>query len=50
MSFMFLDASKAWDDNHRDCGRRLNISQSAVSRSFMTGQKIERENQFELIG
>jgi REP element-mobilizing transposase RayT len=31
-----------------EIGRRLNISQSAVSRSSMRGQKIERENQFEL--
>lgn len=32
-----------------EIGRRLNISQSAVSRSSMRGQKIERENRFELI-
>jgi len=31
-----------------EIGRRLNISQSAVSRSSMRGQKIERENRFEL--
>ena len=30
-------------------GRRLNIGQSAVSRSSMRGQQIERENRFELI-
>ena len=28
-------------------GRRLNIGQSAVSRSSMRGQQIERENRFE---
>jgi len=32
-----------------EIGRRLNISQSAVSRSSMRGQKIERENRFKLI-
>jgi len=32
-----------------EIGRRLNISQSAVSRSSMRGQEIERENRFELI-
>ena len=32
-----------------EIGRRLNISQSAVSRSSMKGQQIERENRFELI-
>ena len=32
-----------------EIGKRLNISQSAVSRSSMRGQKIERENQCELI-
>ena len=32
-----------------EIGRRLNISQSAVSRSSMRGQKIARENQLELI-
>jgi len=32
-----------------EIGKRLNISQSAVSRSSMRGQQIERENQFELI-
>ena len=32
-----------------EIGRRLNISQSAVSRSSMRGQKIEMENRFELI-
>jgi hypothetical protein len=32
-----------------EIGRRLNISQSAVSRSSMRGQQIERENRFELI-
>jgi len=33
-----------------EIGKRLNISQSAVSRSSLGGQKIERENWFELIG
>jgi putative transposase len=33
-----------------EIGRRLNISQSAVSRSSMRGQQIEKENRFELIG
>jgi REP element-mobilizing transposase RayT len=32
-----------------EIGKRLNISQSAVSRSSMRGQQIERENRFELI-
>jgi len=32
-----------------EIGRKLNISQSAVSRSSMRGQKIERENRFELL-
>ncbi len=32
-----------------EIGRRINISQSAVSRSSMRGQKIERESRFELI-
>jgi len=32
-----------------EIGKRLNISQSAVSRSSLRGQKIERENRFELI-
>jgi hypothetical protein len=32
-----------------EIGTRLNISQSAVSRSSMRGQKIERENRYELI-
>ena len=32
-----------------EIGRMLNISQSAVSRSSMRGQQIERENRFELI-
>jgi len=32
-----------------EIGKRLNISQSAVSRSSMRGQKIERKNRFELI-
>jgi putative transposase len=32
-----------------EIGRRLNMSQSAVSRSSMRGQQIERENRFELI-
>ncbi len=32
-----------------EIGRRLNISQSAVSRSSMRGQKIAKENQLELI-
>ncbi len=32
-----------------EIGRRLNISQSAVSRSSMRGQKIEKANRFELI-
>ncbi len=32
-----------------EIGRKLNISQSAVSRSSMRGQKIESENQFEVI-
>ena len=32
-----------------EIGRKLNIGQSAVSRSSMRGQKIERENGFELL-
>ncbi len=32
-----------------EIGRRINISQSAVSRSSMRGQRIERANRFELI-
>lgn len=32
-----------------EIGRKLNISQSAVSRSYLRGQKIERENRFELL-
>jgi REP element-mobilizing transposase RayT len=32
-----------------EIGRKLNISQSAVSRSSMRGQTIERENGFELL-
>ena len=32
-----------------EIGKRLNISQSAVSRSSMRGQQIERDNRFELI-
>ena len=32
-----------------EIGKRLNISQSAVSRSSLRGQKIESENQFELV-
>ncbi|MBW2150823.1 MAG: transposase, partial [Deltaproteobacteria bacterium] len=32
-----------------EIGKRLNISQSAVSRSSMRGQKIETENWFKLI-
>ena len=32
-----------------DIGRKLNIGQSAVSRSSMRGQQIERENGFELL-
>ena len=32
-----------------EIGRKLNIGQSAVSRSSMRGQTIERENQFELL-
>ena len=32
-----------------EIGRNLNIGQSAVSRSSMRGQKIERENGFELL-
>jgi putative transposase len=32
-----------------EISRRLNICQSAASRSSMRGQKIEQENQFELI-
>jgi len=32
-----------------EIGRRLNISQSAVSRSSMRGQKIKNDNRFELI-
>jgi len=32
-----------------EIGKRLNICQSAVSRSSLRGQKIERENRFELI-
>jgi len=33
-----------------EIGKKLNISQSAVSRSSIRGQKIERENKFEVIG
>ncbi|MDY7036020.1 MAG: hypothetical protein SV375_07650 [Thermodesulfobacteriota bacterium] len=32
-----------------EIGRRLNISQSTVSRSSMRGQKIEKENLYELL-
>jgi len=32
-----------------EIGKRLNISQSAVSSSSLRGQKIEKENRFELI-
>lgn len=32
-----------------EIGRRLNICQSAVSRSSLRGQQIERDNRFELI-
>jgi len=32
-----------------ETGKKLNIYQSAVSRSSIRGEKIERENQFELI-
>jgi hypothetical protein len=32
-----------------EIGKRPNISQSAVNRSSMRGQQIERENRFELI-
>jgi len=32
-----------------EIGRRLSICQSAASRSSMRGQRIERENRFELI-
>jgi len=32
-----------------ETGRRLNICESAVSRSSMRGQKIERKNRYELI-
>ena len=32
-----------------EIGRKLKISQSAVSRSSMRGQKIEKENRFELL-
>jgi hypothetical protein len=32
-----------------EIGKRLNISQSAVSRSSLRGEKIERENRFKLI-
>ena len=32
-----------------EIGKRLNICQSAVSRSSLRGQKIERGNRFELI-
>ncbi len=33
-----------------EIGKKLNICQSAVSRSSIRGEKIERENKFELIG
>ena len=33
-----------------EIGKKLNICQSAVSRSSIRGEKIERENRFELIG
>lgn len=32
-----------------EIGTRLNMSQSAVSRSSMRGQKIKRENRYELM-
>ncbi|WDN87979.1 hypothetical protein BuS5_00947 [Desulfosarcina sp. BuS5] len=32
-----------------EIGKKLNICQSAVSRSSIRGEKIERENRFELI-
>jgi len=32
-----------------ETGKRLDLSQSAVSRSSVRGQQIERENRFELI-
>ena len=32
-----------------EIGKMLNISQSAVSRSSLRGEKIEQENRFELI-
>ena len=32
-----------------EIGKRLNISQSGVSRSSLRGQKIERENRFKMI-
>jgi REP element-mobilizing transposase RayT len=32
-----------------EIGKKLNISQSAVSRSSLRGEKIEKENRFELI-
>ena len=32
-----------------EISRRLNICQSAVSRSSMRGQQIEKDNQFEMI-
>ncbi|MEA3415363.1 MAG: transposase, partial [Thermodesulfobacteriota bacterium] len=33
-----------------DIAKKLNICQSAASRSSLRGEKIERENQFEIIG
>ncbi|MEA3232119.1 MAG: transposase, partial [Thermodesulfobacteriota bacterium] len=33
-----------------EIGKRLSISQSAVSRSSLRGEKIVKENQFELVG
>jgi hypothetical protein len=32
-----------------EIGKRLNLNPSAVSRSSIRGQRIERENRFELI-
>ena len=32
-----------------EIGKKLNLSQSAVSRSSLRGEKIARENRFELI-
>ena len=32
-----------------EIGKKLNLSQSAVSRSSIRGEKIARENRFELI-